>query len=397
MKGIFGQLPVAVLVGVAGCIWSICGMVAVAEGADEAAATVVPTAEAVVPTVAPVAVDSVAVSVDGHDIMESEVEALLIDVVTQQMRGKAPGTDQLDYFRKRHRETLIDDLINLRLLEQAAEAEKVPLNDEDIEKVIEAMIQVAMENRSVTREELDEQIRKERGISLDESIMQLRTNPKFKANVLRDQLLQKKYADRLAVSGEEVQQYYQEKYSQRRASHILLMTMDSKTRRPKSEEEVAEARKKIQEILVEVKKPGADFAELAKKYSECPSGAKGGDLGFFPRQGQGAMVEPFAAATWALEPNQTSEVVETQFGYHIIKTTGIKAPEELMAFAKIEETLNRELRNQKKQEVMQEYLEELKKSAKLVYPAAEKSPGDDKKTTTPMQKPPQDESPPVGQ
>jgi peptidyl-prolyl cis-trans isomerase C len=72
---------------------------------------------------------------------------------------------------------------------------------------------------------------------------------------------------------------------------------------------------KVQEEL----KAGGDFATLAKKYSTCPSGKRGGDLGVF---GRGQMVKEFEEAAFALEVGQMSEPVKTQFGYHIIKRTG---------------------------------------------------------------------------
>ena len=78
-----------------------------------------------------------------------------------------------------------------------------------------------------------------------------------------------------------------------------------------------EARKSIDDILARLKK-GEDFAELAATYSDCPSAEQGGDLGFF---GRGRMVAPFDQAAFALTPNKISGVVETQFGYHIIKRT----------------------------------------------------------------------------
>lgn len=86
-----------------------------------------------------------------------------------------------------------------------------------------------------------------------------------------------------------------------RASHILV-------------EKQSQALKVLEEL-----KAGADFRELAKKYSTCPSGKKGGDLGQF---GRGQMVREFEQAAFALKSGQVSEPVKTQFGYHIIKRTG---------------------------------------------------------------------------
>lgn len=86
-----------------------------------------------------------------------------------------------------------------------------------------------------------------------------------------------------------------------RASHILVKTEE-------------EAKKLYDEI-----KAGKDFADAAAEYSLCPSGAAGGDLGFF---GKGMMVKPFEDAAFALEVGELSEPVETQFGWHLIYLTG---------------------------------------------------------------------------
>lgn len=103
--------------------------------------------------------------------------------------------------------------------------------------------------------------------------------------------------------------------SQIRASHILLMykgSMRSTATRSKDE-----ALTSITAMKAEIA-GGADFADLARKNSDCPSGAEGGDLGKFPR---GAMVPEFDKAAFALEPGQVSDVIETSFGYHLIQRT----------------------------------------------------------------------------
>ena len=86
-----------------------------------------------------------------------------------------------------------------------------------------------------------------------------------------------------------------------KASHILV-------------KKHSEAKRILDEL-----KSGADFAELAKKHSLCPSGKKGGSLGFFTH---GQMVKEFERTAFSLRKGELSEVIKTQFGYHVIKRTG---------------------------------------------------------------------------
>lgn len=100
------------------------------------------------------------------------------------------------------------------------------------------------------------------------------------------------------------------------ASHILLMYKGSARSTATRSKEEAEA--KIKELKNELA-GGADFAALAKQHSDCPSGERGGDLGAF---GRGQMVRPFEEAAFQMQVGEVSDVVETDFGYHLIKRTG---------------------------------------------------------------------------
>lgn len=99
------------------------------------------------------------------------------------------------------------------------------------------------------------------------------------------------------------------------ASHILIAYKGAMRANPEVTRTKAQARKLAEQIDARAKK-GENFAQLAKKYSDGPSGARGGDLGTFAPN---RMVKPFADAVIALKPGQISGVVETPFGFHIIK------------------------------------------------------------------------------
>ena len=100
-----------------------------------------------------------------------------------------------------------------------------------------------------------------------------------------------------------------------RASHILLMYKGSA--RSSATRSKAEAAQQIEELKTKIA-GGADFAALAREHSDCPSGSKGGDLGQF---GRGQMVPAFENAAFGMQVGETSGVVETDFGYHLIQRT----------------------------------------------------------------------------
>lgn len=142
----------------------------------------------------------------------------------------------------------------------------------------------------------------------------------------------------------DVRSYYEQNTArlsgpeERRASHILIAVAKDA---PAAERQ--KARERAQQLLAEARKAPERFAELARKNSQDPgSAAKGGDLDFFAR---GAMVKPFEDAVFAMKKGDISDVVESDFGFHIIKLTDIKAPKQ-KSFAELRPSLEEELKTQ---------------------------------------------------
>ncbi|WP_353141721.1 SurA N-terminal domain-containing protein [Limnohabitans sp.] len=155
---------------------------------------------------------------------------------------------------------------------------------------------------------------------------------------------------------------------ERRASHILI---NADKAAPAAERDAA--RTKAQALLVDVQKSPAQFAELARKNSQdTGSAAKGGDLDFF---GRGAMVKSFEEAAFALKKGEISGLVETEFGFHIIRLTDIKQPEQ-KSFesqrAKLEQEVRTQLAQRKFAEAAEQFTNLVYEQSDGLKPAAER-------------------------
>lgn len=154
---------------------------------------------------------------------------------------------------------------------------------------------------------------------------------------------------------QDVRSYYEQNQQQlagqeqRRASHILI---NAPKDAPAAERQ--KAREKAQALLETLRKNPASFASLARENSQDPgSASRGGDLDFF---GRGAMVKPFEEAVYALQKGQISDLVESEFGYHIIQLTDIKAPK-TESFESMRPRLEADLRKQQAQRKVAELAE----------------------------------------
>ena len=117
---------------------------------------------------------------------------------------------------------------------------------------------------------------------------------------------------------------------------------------------------------------GEDFAALATELSEGPSGPKGGDLGFFSRE---RMVPPFAEAAFALKPGETSDVVQTRFGFHVIKVEK-RREAGTVPLAEVKERIRQGLSQEQQQKRIEELLNPLRENAKIVPNAGEATPAE---------------------
>jgi peptidyl-prolyl cis-trans isomerase D len=170
----------------------------------------------------------------------------------------------------------------------------------------------------------------------------------------------------ITLSEADLRSYYDQNAAQlsgaeeRRASHILLSVPQGAT-----PEQKAEVRSKAEGLLAQVKSDPAKFAELAKANSQDPgSAANGGDLDFF---GRGAMVAPFEQAVFAMTKGQISDIVETDFGFHIIQLTDIKAPP-VKPFAEVRAQIEAQL---KQQQAQRQFAEAADTFSNMVYEQAD--------------------------
>jgi len=176
-----------------------------------------------------------------------------------------------------------------------------------------------------------------------------------------NELVKIRVADNIQITEEESRSFYDthpelfKQPEQVKASHILIKVEPDADAVKKTA-----AGEKIEKIQARLKK-GEDFAALARENSEGPSASKGGDLGYFKR---GSMVKPFEDAAFALEINQVSEVVETVFGYHLIKVFD-KKPEQTLTYAEVKGDLQEHLKQQRLKLEVDTYLDSLKEKATI--------------------------------
>jgi peptidyl-prolyl cis-trans isomerase C len=276
--------------------------------------------------------------VNGKPITEAQVQDL-----SRQMQQAAPemGAQPADAMRQ----DALQSLIDMEVLAEQAKAEKIEAATEEVDQQF---------NRLKSQYPSPE--------AFEEALLTNRASePELRKSIADDlaiqKLLQRHVSVKLAPgAAEKFYKENQDKFehpAEVRASHILFRTA--------ADGDADAAKKRAADALERLKK-GEDFAKLAKELSEDTGSAQNdGDLGFFARD---AMVKPFADAAFGLKKGELSDVVQTEFGFHLIKVTDTH-PAGVMALADVKPQIESYLEEQQRQEREQEYVAQLKKKAKI--------------------------------
>ena len=294
--------------------------------------------------------------VNGAPIPRAEVDRIT-DAFTKQM-GAGVSDEQRASIKTALGRQALENLVNQRLLVQEAERKGVVADPKAVEEQMEKVVKMFPDPEKM----------KEQLSAMGVGEAELRRD--IAQNLVIKELLDRQLPKGTEPTAEEIKEFYEANVSsfdlpeRVRASHILLAVSADDPPEKKAERKAALA------ALREKIAGGADFAEVAKANSDCPSKESGGDLGFFEK---GKMVPEFETAAFAQLKGELGEVVETPFGYHLIKVTDRKEPEKASlenASARISEFLTQ----QRKGNAAREYLEKLRTEAKIEYPAEEFRP-----------------------
>jgi peptidyl-prolyl cis-trans isomerase C len=289
--------------------------------------------------------DAVVATVNGTEYTKAQVEKKVTEV-SQQYRGQIPPGMEGQLAQQ-----ALNNLVDQQLLLEAAASEGMTAADEDVQKQYDQFasrapspqeFQTALTSMGFTEESFRVEIGK---------------------NLVIEKLLAEKLADAKAASQEDVEAYYRDNPDQFavpeqvQASHILINSAAEDTPEVK-----AAKRQQLADLKAEIDN-GADFAALATEHSDCPSKARGGDLGLFTRE---KMVKPFSDAAFAMEVGQVSDVVETRFGYHLIKVTSKQSPG-TTPLTEVQPQLQNFLNQQNKEAAFNDYMETLRSASDLDF------------------------------
>jgi peptidyl-prolyl cis-trans isomerase C len=298
--------------------------------------------EAVKPLADPM--PDVVARVNGEPVSKSDLETAITQIESR--AGQQMPAEQ----RPQIVRGLLDQLIAYQLLLQETIARKVVITDADLEARITDL------KAQFPSEEAFAQALQQQQVTIEEVRVNLRQGMQI------DRMMDAELATRAAVTPEQIAGFYAgnpNEFQQKervRARHVLIRVPDGGDAAAKEQ-----ARVKAADLLAKIK-AGGDFAALAKEFSDDPgSGAQGGDLGYFER---GQMVGPFDEAAFTLPPAQTSDLVETQFGFHIIQVEDRQAAR-TVPLEEVRAEIEKFLQGRTREEQSQAFIDSLRAKANV--------------------------------
>jgi peptidyl-prolyl cis-trans isomerase C len=295
----------------------------------------------------------VAATVNGIKITEGQISKL-VQARMEQLAGRIPE-NMRDQYSQQLRKRILEQLIIEELLTQKEKKKNIDVNQAELDKATNKM----MAEQNLTVDEF-KSLLKAYGTTFAEYQDNMRKKLAF------EKMMESEFAGKITQpTDEQKKTYYNENIQMFQepesihARHILI-TPAKDTGDPNKAKAIAKA--KAQDILKKLK-AGADFNDLAKKDSNCPSAPNGGDLGTQPK---GSYVPEFEKAAYALKPGQLSDVVETQFGYHIIKLIAHNDAN-TVTLEKAKDKIAQALTDKQKEEIVVTYIQQTKKEADIKY------------------------------
>ena len=292
----------------------------------------------------PAQLPDVLARVNGDTITTGDFERALKSI-EQRAGGPVPADRRDEIYRG-----LLDQLVSIHLLRQEVTAQKVAIPDADLEKRMAEVMQ-QFPSKDVFAEMLKNQ---------DTTLEKFRTEQR--QDLAINKMLGDALKDKVAATPAQIDEFYKQnpdrfKQGERvRASHILIAVPQGADAVTKTQ-----ARTKAEGLLKKVK-AGGDFAALAKENSQDPGSAiQGGDLGYFQ---PGQMVPEFNEVAFKLAPGTVSDLVETQFGFHIIKVVE-KQTARTVPLDEVRPQLTQFLENQNRQRETQAFVAGLRAKGKV--------------------------------
>ena len=299
------------------------------------------------PPAAAVNPDEAVAKVNDKTITRRQLDEVMVnDMRMLQQRGTQLTPDQMLGYQRQ----VLGKLVDQELLVQTAAKTKVPDVDKKVEEQV-AQIKASFPDPKMFEEQLKKVGRSEERLRAD--VRQMVTVQAF---------IEAEFASKVKIGDDQIKAFYDEhpdyfeKPAQIRASHILVSVPPDATEEAKKAKRAA-----IDKARERVTTGKEDFAKVAAEMSDCPSKQKGGDLDFF---GKGQMVAEFDKAAFALKPGEISDVVTTQFGYHVIKQTGAQAAEKRPLDA-MKESIEKFLKKQQVDKQLGQFIEAQRKTAKV--------------------------------